>query len=268
MREAPNADAASTGRRRHVAHAGGHQPDHDRDRVQHRGDHARDPRHRHQVDERDDVDELRQRLERVEQRAQQLLHARALGGPDARSRCRSPRRARWPPAPARPCPSPAQTPMTPIAASISSTVIAGRRPLSTNAIAVRPPSTTNQGVSISTTRSGSSKYSSRKFPIGSVIPKMNEVRVLDVVEPVLDPAQQRVVDRGRVDGGGGLELVRVDRRRRPARGATSTITTMPPKVASVIDARARLRALVGEVAAGRGRCARRSPPSRGRARSP
>ena len=67
-----------------------------------------------------------------------------------------------------------QTPITPIAASIRNAVIAGRRPLITKAIAVRPPSTTNQGVSTRNTRSGSSMYSSRKFPIGSVIPKTNE----------------------------------------------------------------------------------------------
>ena len=53
-------------------------------------------------------------------------------------------------------------------------MIAGRSPLSTKAIAVSPPSTMNQGVSTSTLRSGSRRYSSRKFPIGSVMPKMNE----------------------------------------------------------------------------------------------
>ncbi len=69
----------------------------------------------------------------------------------------------------------AQTPITPIAASIRKAVIAGRSPLSTKAIAVRPPSTMNHGVSTSTLRSGSRRYSSRKFPIGSVMPKMNEL---------------------------------------------------------------------------------------------
>ena len=53
-------------------------------------------------------------------------------------------------------------------------MIAGRSPLSTKAIAVSPPSTTNQGVSTSSIRSGSRKYSSMKLPIGSVMPKMNE----------------------------------------------------------------------------------------------
>ena len=54
-------------------------------------------------------------------------------------------------------------------------VIAGRSPLSTKAIAVKPASTKNQGVSTSTSRSGSRNFSSRKFPTGSVMPKMNEV---------------------------------------------------------------------------------------------
>ena len=68
-----------------------------------------------------------------------------------------------------------QTPMIPIAASITRAVIAGRIPLSTNAIAVSPPSTMNQGVSTSSTRSGSSRFWSMKLPIGSVIWKTNEL---------------------------------------------------------------------------------------------
>ncbi len=64
--------------------------------------------------------------------------------------------------------------MTPITSSIRNAVIAGRRPLITKAIASRPASTMNHGVSTSTLRSGSSMYSSRKFPIGSVMPKTNE----------------------------------------------------------------------------------------------
>ena len=62
-----------------------------------------------------------------------------------------------------------------MAASITKVVMAGPMPLKTKAIAVRPARITNQGLSTSTMRSGSSMYSSRKFPIGSVIPKMNEL---------------------------------------------------------------------------------------------
>ncbi len=66
------------------------------------------------------------------------------------------------------------TPMTPMAASIKKAIRAGRGPLTTSAIAVSPPSTTNHGVSTSKTRSGSSRRSSMKLPIGSVMPKMND----------------------------------------------------------------------------------------------
>ena len=68
-----------------------------------------------------------------------------------------------------------QTPITPIAASIASAVIAARRPLMIQAIAKSPKSVTNHGVSTRNTRSGSSAYSTRKLPIGSVIPKTNDV---------------------------------------------------------------------------------------------
>ena len=67
------------------------------------------------------------------------------------------------------------TPITPIANSISATVTAGRRPETTRAIAVSPAIVTNHGSSTRKTRSGSSAYSTRKFPIGSVIWKMNEL---------------------------------------------------------------------------------------------
>ena len=43
-----------------------------------------------------------------------------------------------------------------------------------NAIAPSPAIVTNHGISTRKTRSGSSAYSTRKFPIGSVIPKMND----------------------------------------------------------------------------------------------
>ena len=66
------------------------------------------------------------------------------------------------------------TPMIPIASSISATVIAGRRPLVRNAIAASPAIVTNHGISTSNTRSGSSAYLTRKLPIGSVMPKMND----------------------------------------------------------------------------------------------
>ena len=53
-------------------------------------------------------------------------------------------------------------------------------------------------------------YSSRKLPIGSVIAKIERVRVLHVVEDRLDPALQGVLERRHVDGRRRLELVRVD----------------------------------------------------------
>ena len=67
-----------------------------------------------------------------------------------------------------------QTPMTPIASSISSD--RDRRPPAAdrNAIAASPAIVTNHGISTSNTRSGSSAYLTRKFPIGSVMPKMND----------------------------------------------------------------------------------------------
>ena len=54
-------------------------------------------------------------------------------------------------------------------------MIAGRFPLTMNASAVKPASMTYHGVSTSNTRSGSSPYLTRKFPIGSVIPNTNDV---------------------------------------------------------------------------------------------
>jgi hypothetical protein len=68
-----------------------------------------------------------------------------------------------------------QTPMTPIRASMRNVVIAGRSPLSTYAIAVRQPSTMNQGVSISRFWTGWSIFSRMKLPTGSVMLKTNEV---------------------------------------------------------------------------------------------
>ena len=68
-----------------------------------------------------------------------------------------------------------QTPMMPIRASIRKAVIAGRGPLRTYAIAVRQPSTTNQGVSISRFWIGWSRRSRMKFPTASVMPKTNVV---------------------------------------------------------------------------------------------
>ena len=69
--------------RRDVANAALDEPDDDGERVEHAGDDAGDDRDRHQVDERDDVDELRQRLQHVVDRPQDLRDARALGRPDA-----------------------------------------------------------------------------------------------------------------------------------------------------------------------------------------
>src|SRR3954471_653990 len=48
---------------RHVLDASLHEPDHHRRCIEHRRDDSRDARDRHQVDERDDVDELRQGLQ-------------------------------------------------------------------------------------------------------------------------------------------------------------------------------------------------------------
>ena len=44
-----------------------------------------------------------------------------------------------------------------------------------SAIALSPAIVTNHGSSTRKTRSGSSAYLTRKLPIGSVIPKMNEL---------------------------------------------------------------------------------------------
>ena len=54
-------------------------------------------------------------------------------------------------------------------------MIAGPRPLIDARDRDEPTSTMNHGVSTSKTRSGSSLYSTRKLPIGSVIPNMNDV---------------------------------------------------------------------------------------------
>ena len=53
-------------------------------------------------------------------------------------------------------------------------MIAGRGPLTSSAIAARPRIVTNHGISTSQTRNGSSAYSTRKLPIGSVMPKTND----------------------------------------------------------------------------------------------
>ena len=57
-------------RRGDAAQAVRDQPDHHRDRVEHRGDHAGILDTGIEVDERDDVDQLRKRLQRVEHGAQ------------------------------------------------------------------------------------------------------------------------------------------------------------------------------------------------------
>ena len=67
-----------------------------------------------------------------------------------------------------------QTPMIPIASSIAATVIAGPQAADDERDRGSPAIVTNHGSSTSKTRSGSSAYSTRKLPIGSVIPKMNE----------------------------------------------------------------------------------------------
>src|SRR5215210_880714 len=69
--------------RRDVPESRRDEPDHDRRCIEHRRDQARHVRHGHQVDEGDDVDELRQRLQHVEDRAQDAREEGALRCRDA-----------------------------------------------------------------------------------------------------------------------------------------------------------------------------------------
>ena len=69
----------------------------------------------------------------------------------------------------------AQTPMTPISASIANVVIAGRRPETTSAISVSPPSVVNHGASTRNPCSGRSSFVRMKLPRGSVIWKTQVV---------------------------------------------------------------------------------------------
>ena len=105
-RVAPN-DAGRLDRvRLDVADAALDQAGDDREGVEDAGDHARDDGDRHQVDERDQVDELRQRLEDVVDRSQDPRERAALGGPDPEADADGDRRARWRRAPAMRCPWP------------------------------------------------------------------------------------------------------------------------------------------------------------------
>ena len=64
-------------------------------------------------------------------------------------------------------------PRTPIEASIANVVSAGRRPESTNAMAVNPARVTSQGVSTRNCWRGNRTCSMRKLPAGSVTLKRN-----------------------------------------------------------------------------------------------
>ena len=68
---------------RDLAQADGDEPDHDRDRVRHGCDDARHPADVEERNDRNQVHELRQRLQRVEHGSQDALDAWALGRPDA-----------------------------------------------------------------------------------------------------------------------------------------------------------------------------------------
>ena len=70
-------------RRRHVAHSTLDEPQRHGEGVEDAGDDPRHDRDRHQVDERDDVDELRQRLQHVVDRSHRLREAVVLGGQHA-----------------------------------------------------------------------------------------------------------------------------------------------------------------------------------------
>ena len=65
-----------------VAHATLDEADDDGECVENTGDNPWDDRNRHQIDERDDVDELRQRLQHVVDRPQALRDSVALGRED------------------------------------------------------------------------------------------------------------------------------------------------------------------------------------------
>ena len=67
------------------------------------------------------------------------------------------------------------SPRKPISANISAVVIAGRRPLSTYAIAISPASVMSQGVSTRNVSSGWSMCATRKFPIGFVMSRKRKV---------------------------------------------------------------------------------------------
>ena len=60
------------------------------------------------------------------------------------------------------------SPIAPISANISAVVTAGRSPLRTNAIKVRPASVMNHGVSTRKVSSGCSMCATRKLPSGFV----------------------------------------------------------------------------------------------------
>src|SRR5206468_1058688 len=84
-RRLPSARAEGTGRldriRCHVPHAPLHQPLNHRKGVEDAGDDARHDRDGHQVDEGNDVDELRKRLQDVVDRPEHPRDDPALGGP-------------------------------------------------------------------------------------------------------------------------------------------------------------------------------------------
>ena len=129
----------------------------------------------HQVDERDEVDELRQRLQHVVDRAQDLRH-------DASS-----------PPPTTPSPNPIATVSTVATSTCDAVSIAeahspmnadqreheeGRdrrsgSPLTTNAMSVMPTSITGQGVSTRKFRNGTSPYWTMWSPIQLVTLKRN-----------------------------------------------------------------------------------------------
>ena len=168
-------------------------------------------RHRHQVDERDDVDELRQRLQRVEQRPQQPLHARALRRPDAdrdpdqRRRC-------------------AVATSTCEAVSIAGLPDAHDPDRSEHqerrdrrAHAAQHEGDRCEAPEHDEPRRLHEQQAQRLEEVleDEVADRLGDAedergRILDVVERVLDPAEQVSWIVGRVDRGRGLELVRVD----------------------------------------------------------
>ena len=156
-------------------------------------------RDRHQVDERDDVDELRQRLQHVVDRAQRSAATVRLSAAhtpsrkpsdDASARRHEHLRER--------CPSPVPTrPITPIETSIASVVIsAGRRPLTTNAIAVEPEQHHEpRRLDEEAVAAAGARTATMKLPIGFVMCEDERRRVLDVVEHRLDLREQPVLRR-------------------------------------------------------------------------